>query len=85
MSAHPHHCTACKGTGWMNGPTTHEIVNGTPTPYTTLIRCNHDHWNDDPHPDEPLDRNHPAAQAALARGYAAGLADLDAMTPKDTP
>jgi hypothetical protein len=83
MSAHPSRCTGCRGSGWTDGPPIIRTVAGRPYRYTTVKRCTHDWWHDDtsydPYHDELLERDHPRAQAAFARGYAQGLADLDAI------
>lgn len=80
---HPARCQGCRGSGWADGPPIIETVGGRPRTYTTVKPCDHDWWHDDtgwdPHYDEPLDRDDPRAQAAFARGYAQGIAELDTM------
>jgi hypothetical protein len=79
MTHHPTRCTACRGTGQMDGTPIIETVNGRPHRYDTVTPCTHEWRNDptgwDPYYDEPIDGNHPAARAAFATGYAQGRAD----------
>jgi hypothetical protein len=65
----------------MDGPPIVEIVNGHPHRYTTVTPCTHDWWHQpdlgyDPHYDEPIPLEHPAAQAALTRGVIDGQHQL---------
>jgi hypothetical protein len=89
--SHPARCKGCRGSGWADGPPIVEVIDGQQHVYATVEPCEHDWWHDDtswdPYYDEPLDRGHPRAQAAFARGYAEGIAELDAMRPrpKETP
>ena len=72
-SEHPKSCRVCNGTGWAETVTS--PISGRPL----FTPCPH-HWTDDePRPEEHLAADHPRAIAAFARGYAAGLADLEAM------
>jgi hypothetical protein len=90
MSGHPGRCARCRGSGWMDAPPITETVDGRTHAYTTVLACNHEWWHDDtgwdPYYDEPIEREHPRAQAAFARGYAQGVAELDAIrNRKETP
>jgi len=71
---HPPSCRTCRGTGWTDGPPRPDTGNPTLTP------CTH-HWRDDPpdpYYDELIPWSDPRAQAAFARGYTQGVAELDA-------
>ena len=48
MSPHPPSCIQCRGTGWTEGPPIYETVQGRPHPYTTVVRCQHRWWDDEP-------------------------------------
>jgi len=71
VTAHPRHCHTCNGTGWMPGPPT-------PAGNPTVTQCTHPWWHDDPHPEQ-FPWSDPHAQAAYARGYIAGVAELDTI------
>jgi hypothetical protein len=81
---HPPHCRMCRGTGWIEGPPIHATRHA----YSTVAPCEHKWWNDDPseRDDRWLVQSSERAQAAIARAYAQGVAELDAIrNRKETP
>ena len=84
MSAHPDRCRGCRGTGRQPGPPIVETVQGRPHRYTTVKRCEHDWYRDDPgydaHTDEPLAADSTKATTAADTGYELGQHDLWVMS-----
>lgn len=81
---HPPSCRMCRGSGYADGPTIIENTQGHTT--TSVKPCTHPWWNDDPdlYDRRWISPTDPAAQAAVARGLAQGLADIDALRKERT-
>ena len=77
-SPHPSSCRACGGCGWVAGPVRTLHALGGVIEYPTVARCGHDWWRDEDRYEELLGFDDPRAQAAFARGYAEGVAELAA-------